>query len=124
MKYQYKKRTYDEAQALAQASFKEIVGAHLTEAELSEMLSSGLLTGGTPGEDWELTVGFSPTDRSHYEIQIYKPSESPPYIEKSFVRMLVPRDRTDEVVHFKWRPPVQQAQPTLQADVPSVRGLS
>lgn len=41
-----------------------------------------------------------------YGVEVYRPSDQCPYVEKVFVRMLVPRDRATDSVHFIWRPVV------------------
>src|SRR5262245_55764558 len=109
MSHHYARRTFDEAKELARLAFRANVADHLTPAELDELGVHGLLTGGTPGADWEQIIGIAPTERLFYELQIYKPSDAKPYIEKSYVRMLIPRDRSSETVQFMWRPPVERA---------------
>jgi uncharacterized protein YciU (UPF0263 family) len=104
MAHRYKRRTYAEAEELAREQFLQVVAANLTPAEIEEIQTGGLKTGGTPGSDWAALVGLAPTEASHYEVQIYKPAAERPYVEKSFVRMLVPRDRNSKLVHFIWRP--------------------
>ncbi len=103
MAHVYKRRTYDEAEELARQQFVQAVAENLTPAEIDELKSCARKTGGSPASDWVSLVGFVPTDGSHYEVHIYKPTAERPYIEKSFVRMLVPRDRSSDVVHFIWR---------------------
>jgi hypothetical protein len=68
----------------------------------------GRLSGGTPGADWASVLGEVPTERGFYELEIDKPAPEWPYAEKSYVRMLVPRDRSTDEVHFIWRPPVRR----------------
>jgi uncharacterized protein YciU (UPF0263 family) len=106
MTHQYARRTFDEAKELARLAFRSSVADNLTPEEITEVGSSGLLTGGTVGTGWEQIVGFIPDDHLYYELQIYKPSAEKPHIEKSFARMLVPRDRSLEVVSFMWRPSI------------------
>ena len=105
MTHQYVRRTHDEAQELARKAFRSTAADHLTSAELEELGAYGLLTGGTPGDDWEGIIGTVPTMRAYYEFQLYKPKDAKPYIEKSYVRILVPRDRSSTQVYFMWRPP-------------------
>lgn len=107
MNHNYARRTFDEAKELARLSFLAVAADHLTPAELDELGAHGLLTGGTPGSDWELIIGVVPTEHLFYELQIYKPSDVKPYAEKSYVRMLVPRNRSLENVQFMWRPPIE-----------------
>ena len=102
MKHQYSRRTFDEAKELARLTFRASAENHMTATEIDELAAHGILTGGTPGSDWDQLVGLTPTEHHFYEIQIYKPSAEKPYIEKSYVRMLVPRDRSVETVHFIW----------------------
>ena len=104
MAHQYRQRTYDEATELAQAAFKAMVKEHLTVSEIEEMAQTGRLTSGTIGSDWEVLLGCSVNPRTHYEFEIYKPKDEKPYIDKSFVRMLVPRNRSKDKVTFMWRP--------------------
>ena len=106
MSHLYSRRTFDEAKELARLAFRTAAADHLTPAELDELGMHGLLTGGTPGADWEQIIGSVPTERLFYELQIYKPADARPHIDKSYVRMLVPRDRSSESVRFMWRPPV------------------
>ena len=102
MKHQYSRRTFDEAKELGRLAFRISAADHMTVAELEQLVTHGLLTGDTPGPDWDQLLGLTPTDRHFYEIDIYKPSAEKPYIDKSYVRMLVPRDRSVETVHFIW----------------------
>jgi len=106
MSHQYVHRTFEEAKELARLAFKSVATEHLTKAELEEISSHALLTGGTVGPDWEQIIGFVPDDQNFYELQIYMPADEKPYIEKSYVRILSPRDRATEKVHFMWRPPI------------------
>ncbi|MCC4591349.1 DUF440 family protein [Xanthomonas sacchari] len=108
MTYLYARRTYDEAIELARSAFRASAADHLTLAELAELEAHGLLTGGTPGPDWEQITSVVPTEHQFYELQIYKPSDAKPHIERFYVRMLVPRDRSSEAVQFMWRPPVER----------------
>jgi uncharacterized protein YciU (UPF0263 family) len=101
--HQYARRTYDEASVLARESFQACARDHLQPAEIEELKAHGLLTGGTPGAGWEELLGFEPTEHSFYELQLYKPSAGKPFIEKSYVRMLAPRDRASSTVLFIWR---------------------
>ena len=100
MKHQYSRRTFDEAKELARMAFRASAADHLTPEEIDELATQGLLTGGTPGPDWDQSIGLTPTEHHFYEIEIYKPSAEKPLIEKSYVRMLAPRDRSNEAVHF------------------------
>ena len=104
MTHRYARRTCGEATELARLAFRATVADHLTPAELDELRAHGRLTGGTPGPDWEKIIGAVPTERLFYELEIYKPSDAKPYIERSYVRMLVPRDRSTELIHYMWRP--------------------
>lgn len=108
MTHLYARRTYDEAMELARLAFRTSAADHLTPAEIDELVAHGLLTGGTPGPGWERVIGVVPTERHFYELQIYKPSDNKPYIEGSYVRILVPRDRSIEAIQFMWRPPVER----------------
>jgi uncharacterized protein YciU (UPF0263 family) len=103
MDHKYKRRTYDEAQELSRLALIDVVSENLTENEINEMQLFGALTGGSIGNGWEEIAGFKPDNRMFYEYQIYKPSETHPYIEKYYVRMLVPRDRELNKVYFMWR---------------------
>lgn len=97
----------DEAQALAQETLRAVATENLTEEELTELREQGMLTARAgPGEGWDAVVGFIPEQHLYYEIEIYRPSDKCPYIDKSFVRMLVPRDRSTETIYFIWRPNV------------------
>ncbi len=105
MPHQYKRRTLDEAQELARSAFRTVVADHLTESEISELRSHGTLTAkAVPGEGWQPLLGRSPERHRYYEVELYRPSDQCPYVEKSFVRMLVPRDRAESLVLFLWRP--------------------
>jgi len=103
MAHQYARRTHDEASELARVAFRSVASEHLSLAEIEEIGKSALLTGGTVGSGWDQLLGFSPDDNDYYELQLYKPADAKPYIEKSYVRMLVPRERSSDAVHFMWR---------------------
>jgi uncharacterized protein YciU (UPF0263 family) len=102
----YKRRTFDEAEALARQAFRASAKDYLTEADLSEMAQSCATGGGSPGTDWQPDTGFEPDIRLFYEFQVYRPSNECPYITKYYARILVSRDRASEAVWIKWRPPV------------------
>jgi len=96
---------------MARLAFRNAVAMHLTSEEIDEISSKGQLSSGSVGSGWEEITGFIPDERHFYEIEIYKPSNDRPYIEKSYVRMLSPRDRATDVVYFMWRPRRQSRHP-------------
>ena len=107
MPHQYKRRTLDEAQELARTAFRAVVEDHLTELEIAELRAYGTrATKVPPGEGWEPLLGRLPEQHLFYEVELYRPSDQCPYIEKSFVRMLIPRNRAESQVLFIWRPVV------------------
>jgi uncharacterized protein YciU (UPF0263 family) len=107
MEHQYKRRTYDEAVELAKSAFRESVEKILTKEEVDEIRESCELTGGNPkAEEWATILGFLPDEKSYYEIELYKRSDECPYIEKSYVKILVPRNREIEECYFIWKPRV------------------
>src|SRR5678816_2131521 len=108
MSHQYRRRTFDEARALALASVRSLAPGHLTDEEIQEMRKHGMLTGGSVGDGWEALVGHVPEERMYYEFQLYLPSSECPYIGKYFARVLVTRDRESDAVHILWRPPVPE----------------
>ena len=67
-----------------------------------------LLTGGTFSEVWSEIVGYPIQEDLFYEYHLYKPSEECPYIEKSYVKILAPRDRKFKTCYFLWKPPVEK----------------
>lgn len=91
MTHLYARGTYDEAMELARLAFRTSAADHLTPAEIDEIVAHGLLAGGPPGPGRERVIGV-PIERHFYELLIYKPSDNKPYIEGSYVRILVPRD--------------------------------
>jgi len=109
MSHVYAKRTYDEAQELARLAFKAAASTHLPRDVLDELFVHGLLASTSPGADWEDVIGVAPTERDFYEIELYKPADSAPHIVKSYVRILVPRDRASEQVHFMWQPSIERS---------------
>ena len=108
MKHNYKRRTLDEATELAQEKFKASVLNHLSSEEVEEFRSSCLMTSGNPSEIWESVLGEQPDIRMYYEIELYKPSDTCPYIEKSYAKILVSRDRSSEQVEIIWKPEVPE----------------
>lgn len=108
MPHQYRRRTLDEAMALAKSAFRAHASAHLTADELQEMQDHGLSSGGIIGDDWETVLGYAPDERMHYEFEVYRPSEECPYVAKIFARILVTRDRASDAVHIVWHPPVPE----------------
>ncbi len=104
--HQYKRRTWDEALELAKVAFRATVSDNLTPAEIEEIRTHGTIGGGSVGDGWPAVLGTEPDKRANYEVEIYRPSDQCPYVEKIFVRMLVPRDRSAETIHFIWRPAV------------------
>ena len=106
MPHQYKRRTFDEAVTLAQQAFRAAAKDYLSEDELREMVEHGTMTGGSFGDDWEADTGFEPDGRLFYELQLYRPSNECPYIDKYFARILVSRNRSIDSVWIKSNPPV------------------
>jgi uncharacterized protein YciU (UPF0263 family) len=106
MPHQYKRRTLDEALALAQDAFRATAKDHLSDDELREMAEHGTHTEGSFGDDWEAETGFRPDAKLFYEVQLYRASKECPYIEKYYARILVSRDRSSHGVWIKWKPPV------------------
>lgn len=102
--HQYKRRTLDEALELAKAAFRSAVADNLTPAEIEEIREHATITSGTFGEEWTAILGAAPDRNSFYGVEIYRRSDQCPYVEKVFVRMLVPRDRSTDTVRFIWRP--------------------
>ena len=64
------RRTFDEAQALALASYRSLAADHLTTDEIQEMREHGTLTGGSIGDGWEALVGHVPEAPKYYEFQL------------------------------------------------------
>lgn len=88
-------------------AFRECVDQHLSANEIEEIRVSCDVIGGNPkAEEWNQLLGFTPDDKSFYEIELYKRSEECPYIEKSYVKILVPRNRDTDECNFIWRPVV------------------
>lgn len=108
MPHQHKRRTRDEAIALAMTVFRELAHDHLSEAELEELRRTGVQTAGSFGDDWESETGFDPDPRLFYEIQLYRPTDECPYIDKYFARILVTRDRSRDGVWIMWKPPAPE----------------
>src|SRR5580765_2863152 len=102
MTHTYARRTQAEAQEIARQRFKQSASKHLSVEMWEEMQSSALLTGGTPDESWIKTLGFQPTMQDYYQFEVYKPCDAQPYIEKWYVRILVPRSRSADEVLFQW----------------------
>lgn len=105
-KHKYKRRTYDEAVELAKEAFQAGFEANLSQGDIEEMKLSCAETGGSPKDFWEDILGFKPTDTDFYEVELYKPSNECPYIEKSYVKILVPRDRNTYKCKLLWKQPV------------------
>ena len=109
MTHQYKRRTYDEAVELARQGFLSLVNDNFSSEELDEIKESCDLTGGNPkAEEWSEILGYKPNDKTYYEIELYKRSDECPYIEKSYVKILVPRNRETEECYFIWKPKVPE----------------
>ena len=107
MAHQYKRRTMNETEVLAQSLFRSQAERHLTEGEIEEFRLSGLISSGTPGRQWESIVGKPVSEREFYEYQVYKPSEVCPYVEKIYAIILVSRDRENENCYVQWKPTVE-----------------
>lgn len=93
MAHQYKRRTMNEAAVLAQDLFRSHARQHLTDDEL---------------EEWESIVGRPVSEKEFYEFEVYKPSETCPYVEKIYAIVLVSRDRSTNHCYVQWRPEVEQ----------------
>ena len=102
--HQYKRRTWDEALELAKAAFRSSVSDNLAPDEIEELRTHATVGGLSAHEDWAAILGHRPDMRDYYEVELYRPSDQCPYVAKVFVRMLVPRDRASDTIHFIWRP--------------------
>ncbi|MEW8222688.1 MAG: DUF440 family protein [Candidatus Thiodiazotropha taylori] len=106
MSHTYKRSTIDEAIEMARLAFKNNVTNHFNSEEMDEFVSSAVKQSGTPSEDWEKLLGFKSEIKSYYEIHLYKPSVECPYFEKSYAKILVPKNREDEYCEIIWKPEV------------------
>ena len=93
---------------LAQNLFRSQARQHLTADELEEFRSSGAVSSGTPGRQWESIVGRPVGENEFYEFEVYKPSQACPYVEKIYATVLVSRDRGTNSCYVQWRPEVWQ----------------
>jgi uncharacterized protein YciU (UPF0263 family) len=110
MAHKYKRRTLDEAIELAQETFREKVAEILTPNEIDELRSLGTTASGPlsdrSADEWKNILGYLPDKRMYYEVELYKPSDSHPYIEKSYARILITRDRSSQQCEILWKPDV------------------
>ena len=106
MTHQYKRRTMDDAIEMARIAFVKDVDDHLSGEEMEEFRLCSTITSGTPSDEWETVLGFTPEMKSYYEIHLYKPSDECPYIEKSYAKILVPRNRDTNKCEMIWKPEV------------------
>lgn len=105
MTHQYTRRTYDEAQELAQALFRDEVKNHFSEEEIAELKTRGTVTGGVGGfTEWTEHLGYTPDRRLHYDYTVYIPSHERPYVERIYAMILVSRDRSKGIVSVRWKP--------------------
>jgi uncharacterized protein YciU (UPF0263 family) len=107
MPHQYKRRTMNETQELAQNLFRSEVQRHLSEEEIEELREFGASSGGTPRTDWEMIVGRAVSEREFYEHRVYKPSDVCPYVERIYAVILVSRLREGEECYVQWNPAVE-----------------
>jgi uncharacterized protein YciU (UPF0263 family) len=111
MAHQYTRRTYDEAQELAQALFRVEANDHFSGDEIADLKARGTVSGGTGGfDEWTEHLGFTPDKRLHYDYMVYIPAEERPYVERIYAQILVSRDRSKGIVAVRWKP----ANPTLK----------
>ncbi|MEM8640673.1 MAG: DUF440 family protein [Cyanobacteria bacterium P01_G01_bin.54] len=106
MSHTYKGRTRDEAFEMARLAFKANVAENLSPEEMKEFAFSAVHSSGTPSEEWEELLEFQPEAKSYYEIHLYKPRAECPYIEKSYAKILVPRNREKDTCEVIWKPEV------------------
>ncbi|MDQ8192682.1 DUF440 family protein [Roseibacillus persicicus] len=105
MGHQYTRRTYDEAQELAQELFREQVKDHFSTEEIADLKARGTVSGGVGGFDnWEEHLGFTPDRRLHYDYTVFIPAEERPHFERIYAQILVSRDRSKGVVSVRWKP--------------------
>lgn len=104
----------DEAISLAQIKFKEVVKDFLTEDELNEMSKFGTVMSGSVSNDWQSILGYIPERNNYYEIELYKPCEKKPFVEKIYARILVSRDRNSEQVEIIWKPEIVNSEFNLK----------
>ena len=105
MVHQYKRRTYDEAQELAQALFRDEVKGHFSTEEIADLQVRGTVSGGIGGfDEWTEHLGYTPDRHLHYDYTVYIPAEERPYVERIYATILVSRDRAKGVVSIRWKP--------------------
>ncbi len=97
----------DEAIEMARLAFRENVADNLSKEEMDELASCAAKTSGSPSEEWGNDLGYKPDSKRYYEVHLYKPSDECPYIEKSYVKILVPRSREETSCKFIWKPEVE-----------------
>ena len=109
MKHQYKRRKIDEAKEIAQAEFKKRAKQKLSEVSIREIRDGqAVKTTGSPCSDWESVTGFVPKIQDYYQVTLCRPSNACPWVDKIYVRILVPRNRNDNQVYFQWEPAVPE----------------
>ena len=110
MKRQYKKRTLEEAEEIAQEHFRAAVKDNLSENLIQELESDGIRSSGYPSSQWQNVLGYIPDKKMHYEFILYKPSASIPFAEKLYARILVSRNRDSEFCKIVWLPEWQESE--------------
>lgn len=101
-----KQRNLDEAIRLAQSVFKSKAEDFLSSLEMEEMVNFGVMSAGSLSKDWEKVLGYQLDERQFYEIDLHKPTEKKPYVEKIYARILVSRDYSSEQVEIIWNPEI------------------
>ena len=101
--HQYKRRTFDECMEVALMEFSKGADKHLTAAQLEYLLNEACLGGGSLMPGWNAIIGFEPNDRQYYEIRITDwLDKSCPDDTRTWVRILVSRDRSSNFRHVQW----------------------
>lgn len=107
----YKRRTFDEAMAIAMKRFDAEARQHLNFEQYEYCLTKACLGGGSIDPAWTDRLGYKPEERLHYEVSIHDWAESelpgsPP--PKCWVRILVSRDRSSDFCEIWWLPEAKQ----------------
>lgn len=104
MKHQYKRRTLEEAEKIAQEHFKATAKDNFSAELIKELESDGIRTAGLPSSQWQNILGYVPDETMHYEFVLYKPSAGSPFLERVYASILVIRDRSSEFCKIVWLP--------------------
>jgi len=88
---------------IALEAFSKGAKKHLTPAQFEYCVNEACVGGGSVLPGWIAIIGYEPDDHNHYEIRVTDwMDKSCPQNTRTWVRILVSRDRASDLCEIQW----------------------